>query len=61
MNGSGRQRKLSLTYPNVVAKPGKVLLRAVVVTDLLIAAPWQEGEREKGKGKKKKQRVNWST
>lgn len=30
--------ELHLTYPNIIAKPGEVLLRAVVVADLLVAA-----------------------
>lgn len=32
----GRRHRLGLTYPNIVAEPGEVLLRAVVVADLLI-------------------------
>lgn len=46
-HGGGRQRELRLTYPNVVAEPGEVLLRAVVVTDLLIAAPCRKKEEKK--------------
>lgn len=45
--GWQRKKKLSLTYPNVVAEPGEVLLRTVVVTDLLIAATCRKKKGEK--------------
>lgn len=47
----GRQcQELHLTYPNIIAKPGEVLLRAVIVTDLLVTASYIIG---KGRRKKK--------
>ena len=37
---AARRRRLAvhLTYPNVISKPGEILLRAVVVSNLLVAA-----------------------
>lgn len=39
-----RRRCHDLTYPDVIAKPGEVLLRAVIVTDLLVAAACMIGK-----------------
>lgn len=47
-DGSGRQCKL--TYPNIVAEPGEVLLGAVVVTDLLIAATCRRARGKEAEG-----------
>lgn len=33
-----RCHELHLTYPHIISKPGEVLLRAVIVTNLLITA-----------------------
>lgn len=37
---AGRRQchELHLTYPNIISKPGEVLLRAVIVTNLLVTA-----------------------
>lgn len=45
-----RRQCHDLTYPDVIAKPGEVLLRAVIVTDLLVTAAYMIG-REKQKKK----------
>lgn len=45
-------RELHLTYPNIIAKPGEVLLRAVVVADLLVAASCVIGKERNRKEKK---------
>lgn len=34
--GHRQCHELHLTYPNIISKPGEVLLRAVIVTNLLI-------------------------
>lgn len=47
--------ELHLTYPNIIAKPGEVLLRAVVVADLLVAASCAIGKR------KKQEKTDWAS
>lgn len=54
---AGRRQchELHLTYPNIISKPGEVLLRAVVITDLLVAASWMLQEEQERHGKKGRQ------
>lgn len=44
-----RCHALHLTYPNIIAEPGEVLLRAVIVTNLLVAASYMSGKEKRGR------------